>query len=85
LAWVCSWCDHDRGTAFVMWLAELITQRGIARHESVDLRQRRRRMPSGGHAVWSEGGPAKFFVILAVSIALLCSSSSWTTDNDESR
>ena len=41
-------------------------------HEPAHLRQRRgRSLPSGGKAVWEEGGPFKFFVILVVSLALL--------------
>jgi preprotein translocase subunit SecY len=60
------------GTAFVMWLAELITQRGIGQGMSLLIFANVvATLPSGGHAVWSQGGPAKFFVILAVSIALL--------------
>ena len=60
------------GTAFVMWLAELITQRGIGQGMSLLIFANVvASLPSGGHAVWTQGGPAKFFVILAVSIALL--------------
>jgi preprotein translocase subunit SecY len=60
------------GTAFVMWLAELITQRGIGQGMSLLIFANVvATLPSGGHAVWSQGGPAKFFVILVVSIALL--------------
>jgi preprotein translocase subunit SecY len=28
-------------------------------------------LPSGGRAVWAEGGPGKFFILLVISIALL--------------
>jgi len=60
------------GTAFVMWLAELITQRGIGQGMSLLIFANVvAGMPSGGKAVWAEGGPVKFFVILAVSLALL--------------
>lgn len=60
------------GTAFVMWLAELITQRGVGQGMSLLIFANVvAGLPSGGHAVWSQGGPAKFFVILVVSIALL--------------
>jgi preprotein translocase subunit SecY len=60
------------GTAFVMWLAELITQRGIGQGMSLLIFANVvAGMPSGGHAVWSEGGPVKFLVILAISLALL--------------
>ena len=60
------------GTAFVMWLAELITQRGIGQGMSLLIFANVvAGMPSGGHAVWLEGGPAKFTIILLVSLALL--------------
>jgi len=60
------------GTAFVMWLAELITQRGIGQGMSLLIFANVvSGMPSGGKAVWAEGGPFKFFVILVVSLALL--------------
>jgi len=60
------------GTAFVMWLAELITQRGIGQGMSLLIFANVvAGIPSGGKAVWAEGGPVKFFVILAVSLGLL--------------
>jgi preprotein translocase subunit SecY len=60
------------GTAFVMWLAELITQRGIGQGMSLLIFANVvAGLPSGGRAVYSEGGPFKFFVILLISIALL--------------
>jgi preprotein translocase subunit SecY len=60
------------GTAFVMWLAELITQRGIGQGMSLLIFANVvSGMPSGGHAVWSQGGPVKFYIILVVSLALL--------------
>ncbi|MGA2123162.1 MAG: preprotein translocase subunit SecY [Acidimicrobiales bacterium] len=60
------------GTAFVMWLAELITQRGIGQGMSLLIFANVvAGLPSGGRAVWEEGGPYKFYVILIVSLALL--------------
>ena len=60
------------GTAFVMWLAELITQRGIGQGMSLLIFANVvSGLPSGGKAVWEEGGPFKFWVIFAVSIGLL--------------
>src|ERR1019366_5875102 len=60
------------GTAFVMWLAELITQRGIGQGMSLLIFANVvAGLPTGGRAVYSEGGPFKFFVILLISIALL--------------
>ena len=55
------------GTAFVMWLAELITQRGIGQGMSLLIFANVvAGLPSGGVAVWNEGGPIKFFTILAI-------------------
>jgi preprotein translocase subunit SecY len=60
------------GTAFVMWLAELITQRGIGQGMSLLIFANVvAGLPAGGKAVWQEGGPFKFFIIFVVSIALL--------------
>src|ERR1035441_5446243 len=60
------------GTAFVMWLAELITQRGVGQGMSLLIFANVvAGIPSGGHAVLDEGGPVKFVVLLLVSIALL--------------
>ncbi len=60
------------GTAFVMWLAELISQRGIGQGMSLLIFANVvAGMPSGGRSVWSQGGPLKFFTILGVSLALL--------------
>ena len=60
------------GTAFVMWLAELITQRGIGQGMSILIFANVvAAIPSGGKAIYQEGGNVKFFVILAVSLALL--------------
>jgi preprotein translocase subunit SecY len=60
------------GTAFVMWLAELITQRGIGQGMSILIFANVvAAIPSGGKAIYQEGGSIKFFVILMVSLALL--------------
>ncbi len=60
------------GTAFVMWLAELITQRGIGQGMSLLIFANVvAGIPSGGHAVLDEGGPVKFVTLILVSIALL--------------
>jgi preprotein translocase subunit SecY len=60
------------GTAFVMWLAELITQRGIGQGMSLLIFANVvAGLPTGGRAVWSEGGPFKFLIILVISIALI--------------
>ena len=60
------------GTAFVMWLAELITQRGIGQGMSLLIFANVvSSLPSGGRAVWDEGGPFKFLIILVISLVLL--------------
>ena len=60
------------GTAFVMWLAELITQRGIGQGMSILIFANVvANIPTGGKKVWAEGGAFKFSVILAVSLLLL--------------
>ncbi len=60
------------GTAFVMWLAELITQRGIGQGMSILIFANVvAGIPSGLNTVLQEGGRVKFSVILLVSLALL--------------
>jgi preprotein translocase subunit SecY len=60
------------GTAFVMWLAELITQRGIGQGMSILIFANVvAAIPSGGKDLYEEGGAFKFGVIIAVSIVLL--------------
>ena len=60
------------GTAFVMWLAELVTQRGIGQGMSILIFANVvSAIPSGGKAIFQEGGWVKFSVMLAVSLALL--------------
>jgi preprotein translocase subunit SecY len=60
------------GTVVVMWLGELITQRGVGQGMSVLIFTNVvSTMPSGGAAVKVEAGVFKFAVIIALSIALL--------------
>ena len=60
------------GTAFVMWLAVLITQRGIGQGMSILIFANVvAAIPSGGKAIYEEGGSLKFTIILVISIALL--------------
>jgi preprotein translocase subunit SecY len=60
------------GTAFVMWLAELITQRGIGQGMSILIFSSVvSGLPSGLKSVYSQGGALKFGVIIAISVALL--------------
>ncbi len=60
------------GTAFVMWLAELITQRGIGKGMSLLIFSNVvAGLPSGGHSVLTQGGVGKFVTILVISVLLL--------------
>jgi preprotein translocase subunit SecY len=60
------------GTVIVMWLGELITQRGIGQGMSVLIFTNVvATIPSGGNAILQEAGPVKFAVIIAISLALL--------------
>ena len=60
------------GTAFVMWLGELITQRGIGQGMSILVfASVVSGLPAGGAAVRAEGGNVKFGVIMALTLALL--------------
>ena len=60
------------GTVVVMWLGELITQRGVGQGMSVLIFTNVvSTMPAGGAAVKVEAGYFKFFVIIALSLVLL--------------
>jgi len=60
------------GTVVVMWLGELITQRGIGQGMSVLIFTNVvATMPSGGEAIKDQAGWLKFAIVLAVSIVLL--------------
>jgi len=60
------------GTAMVMWLAELITQRGIGQGMSILIFANVvAGIPSGLNTVLQEGGNFKFTVLMLVSLALL--------------
>ena len=60
------------GTAFVMWLAELITQRGIGQGMSILIFANVvAAIPNGFRSILAEGGKFKFGVIIAVSLILL--------------
>jgi preprotein translocase subunit SecY len=60
------------GTAMVMWLGELITQRGVGQGMSILIFANVvARLPSEGAAIRAEAGNVKFAVVLAVTLALL--------------
>lgn len=60
------------GTAFVMWLGELITQRGIGQGMSILIfASVVSGLPAGGASVRAEGGDVKFAIILVVTLLLI--------------
>jgi preprotein translocase subunit SecY len=60
------------GTALVMWLAELITQRGIGNGMSILIfASVVSRLPAQGGAIWSEGSKAQFFTIILIGLAMI--------------
>jgi preprotein translocase subunit SecY len=60
------------GTVVVMWLGELITQRGIGQGMSILIFTNVvATMPAGGAAIKDEAGVAKFVAIIAISLVLL--------------
>src|SRR5215510_522733 len=60
------------GTALVMWLGELVTQRGIGNGMSILIFSSVvSRLPAQGGAIYSQGSPLKFFVILGIGIAMI--------------
>ncbi|MDQ3569942.1 MAG: preprotein translocase subunit SecY, partial [Actinomycetota bacterium] len=60
------------GTAFVMWLGEIITQRGIGQGMSILIFANVvSGLPAGGAAVKAEGGDVKFAIIILVTLALI--------------
>jgi len=66
---VLSW---TAGTALVMWLAELITQRGVGNGMSILIfASVVSRLPAQGGAIWSEGSRIQFLVILAIGIGMI--------------
>jgi len=60
------------GTAFVMWLGELITQRGIGNGMSIIIFANVvAGIPAGGALVLSQGGRVKFGTIVVLTLVLL--------------
>ena len=60
------------GTAMVMWLGELITQRGVGNGMSILIfTSVISRLPSEGHAILLQGGSGKFTVILLIGLAII--------------
>jgi preprotein translocase subunit SecY len=60
------------GTALIMWMGELITQRGIGNGMSVLIfTSVISRLPSEGHAILLQSGTATFVAILLIGLALI--------------
>src|SRR5207247_6766869 len=60
------------GTALLMWLAELITQRGIGNGMSILIfASVVSRLPAQGSAIYTEGSKAQFFTIIAIGIGMI--------------
>jgi preprotein translocase subunit SecY len=60
------------GTAMVMWLAELITQRGIGNGMSILIfASVVSRLPAQGSALFTQGSKIQFFVIIGIGIAMI--------------
>jgi preprotein translocase subunit SecY len=60
------------GTALVMWLGELITQRGIGNGMSILIfASVVSRLPAQGGAIYSQGSKFQFFTILAIGLAMI--------------
>jgi preprotein translocase subunit SecY len=60
------------GTALVMWLGELITQRGIGNGMSILIfASVVSRLPSEGGAIYAQGTKFQFFTILLIGIAMI--------------
>jgi preprotein translocase subunit SecY len=60
------------GTAMIMWMGELITQRGIGNGMSVLIfTSVISRLPQEGHAILLQGGSTKFVTVLLIGLALI--------------
>ena len=60
------------GTAMVMWLGELVTQRGIGNGMSILIfASVVSRLPAQGSAIYAEGSKIQFFVVLAIGVAMI--------------
>jgi len=60
------------GTAMVMWLGELITQRGIGNGMSILIfASVVSRLPSEGGAIYSQGSKFQFFTILLIGLLMI--------------
>ena len=59
-------------TALIMWMGELITQRGIGNGMSILIfASVVSRLPAQGSAIWSQGSKFQFFTIILIGIAMI--------------
>jgi preprotein translocase subunit SecY len=60
------------GTAFIMWLGELITQRGVGNGMSILIfTSVISSLPAEGNAILQQGGTGKFIAILLIGLAII--------------
>ena len=60
------------GTAMVMWLGELITQRGIGNGMSILIfASVVSRLPAQGSSIYAQGSKFQFFTIIAIGVAMI--------------
>ncbi|MET0420693.1 MAG: preprotein translocase subunit SecY [Acidimicrobiia bacterium] len=60
------------GTAMVMWLGELITQRGIGNGMSILIfASVVSRLPAQGSALWTEGTQVQFWTIILIGVGMI--------------
>src|SRR5439155_6367221 len=60
------------GTAMIMWLGELVTQRGIGNGMSILIfTSVISRLPAEGAAILQQAGAAKFYFLLALGIGIV--------------
>ncbi len=60
------------GTAMIMWMGELITQRGIGNGMSILIfTSVISRLPTQGVAIYQQAGALKFYIILALAIGII--------------
>jgi preprotein translocase subunit SecY len=60
------------GTAFIMWLGELITQRGVGNGMSILIfTSVISSLPAEGNAILQQGGNAKFIAIMLIGVAIV--------------
>jgi len=60
------------GTAMIMWMGELSTQRGIGNGMSILIfASVISRLPQEGRSILLSGGPTKFYVVLGIGLAII--------------